>query len=70
MASKTVNKEIKSTSGKAAQTVSRKAVYRSSEIGRFTKTSSLNKKSETSESDKLTLRAWKHTYANRHKSED
>ncbi len=70
MASKTVNKEIKSTSGRATQTASRKTVYRSSENGRFTKNGSSNKKSEMSESDKLTLRAWKHTYANRHKSED
>jgi len=70
MPSKTVSKEVKIMPGKAAHTDSRKTVCRSSESGRFTKTSSLNKKSEMSESDKLTLRAWRHTYANRHKSED
>jgi hypothetical protein len=70
MASKTVKKEIKSTPGKGVRTASRKTVYRSSINGRFTKNDSSNKKSEMSESDKLTLRAWKHTYANRHKSED
>lgn len=70
MASKTINKQLKSASGKATQTVSHKTVHRSSESGRFTKTISSNKKSEMSDSDKLTLRAWKHTYENRRKSED
>lgn len=70
MALKTVNKENKSVSGKGKETVSHKTVYRSSQSGRFTKTVSSNKTSEVSESDKLTLRAWKHSYANRRKSED
>ncbi len=66
MASKTVSKEVKSTS----QTVSRKSIYRSSKNGCFAKVNSSNKKAAMSESDELTLRAWKHTYANRRKNED
>jgi len=68
MASKTINKENKLT--KSAKSASGCIVSNSSGNGRAEKASSLNKASAMSESDKLTLRAWKHTYANRHKSED
>ncbi len=68
MASKTISKENKST--KSAKSVSGCIVSSSSKNGRAEKASSPNKASAMSQSDKLTLRAWKHTYANRRKNED
>ncbi len=70
MASKTVNKESKNISSKSAKFASGCVVNGSSKNGRAEKAKSMNKTSEMSKSDKLTLRAWKHTYANRRKSED
>ncbi len=70
MASKTISKERSSHSSKPGKQDSGRADYRSSKVGCLTQKASSNKKSEISESDKLTLRAWKHTYANRRKSED
>jgi len=70
MSSKTINSESKSRSIKTTKTDSGRAVHRSSKASCLTQTPSSNKKSEISESDKLTLRAWKHTYANHRKTED
>lgn len=63
MASRTISKESKSN--KTPKKVLGKTVYRASTNGRF-----VNQKTEMSESDKLTLRAWKYTYKNRRKSKD
>ncbi len=70
MASKTINKESKSKSSKSAKSASGCIISGSSKNGRAEKASSPNKASAMSQSDKLTLRAWKYTYANRRKSED
>ena len=70
MASKTVNTESKNIPSKSANFASGCVVNGSSKNGRAEKANSVSKTSEMSKSDKLTLRAWKHTYANRRKSED
>jgi hypothetical protein len=57
-------------SSKSAKSVSGCLVGGSSKNGHAEKASFLNKASAMSLSDKLTLRAWKYTYANRRKSED
>jgi hypothetical protein len=67
MASKTISKEIKNTSSKS-QTVALKTVNGSSNNGHSENLVSSNKKAEMSESDKLTLRAWKRTFENHHKT--
>lgn len=64
----TTNTENKSS--KSAKSVSSCMVGESSKNGHAEKVSFLDKDSAMSQSDKLTLRAWKHTYANRRKSED
>jgi len=70
MVSKTVNKESKNISSKSAKLASGCVVNGSSKNGRGEKSNSVDKTSEMSKSDKLTLRAWKHTYENRRKNED
>jgi len=70
MASKIISKESKSKTSKSAKSVSGCIVSSSSKNGRAEKASSPSKGLAMSHSDKLTLRAWKHTYVNRRKSED
>ncbi len=70
MSLKTVSKESKNISSKSAKFASGCIVNGSSKNGRAEKVNPLTQPSEMSESDKLTLRACKDTYANRRKSED
>lgn len=65
MASKTISKEKK-----LSKSVSGCIVNGNSKNGRDENKSSANGASAMSHADKLTMRAWKHTYANRLKNQD
>jgi hypothetical protein len=70
MALKIVNKTNENISSQSENLASNCVSNGSSKNGHTEKANSVNKSSEMSESDKLTLRAWKHTYENRRKSKD
>ena len=68
MPSKMNNKVSKSNG--TSKAASAQKVYHSSKNGHVAKAVSSNKTPEMSDSDKLTLRAWKQTYANNRKNAD